>query len=231
MRTEVLQRPDFSMVKATFERPGESIVTTAGSMVSRDTAVEMKTALRGGLLASAKRKLLGGESLFLNTFTSTAPGQTLYLAPAAEGDVAQFQVRAGEALFIHSGAFLASESSVSLDTKWGGAKGFFGAGMFLLKAEGQGSVLVSAFGALHAVDVSGAGFICDNDNIVAFTAGLTYQVRKVGGMKSLLVSGEGLVCHFSGRGRLWMQTRNPSRFAAWVHPFRRVRSKSSGSSE
>lgn len=228
MQTQLLEQPDFSMVKATFERPGEAIVATAGTMVSRDTSVQMKTALRGGLLASAKRKLLGGESLFLNTFTSTRAGESVYLAPAAEGDIAEFQVRPQESLFIHSGAFLAGESSVKLDTKWGGAKGFFGAGLFLLKAEGEGRVLVSAYGALHPVDVSGAGFICDNENVVAFTEGLNYQVRRIGGMKALLLSGEGLVCHFQGRGRLWMQTRNPSRFAAWVHPFRRVQSKSSG---
>jgi len=228
MQTELLEQPDFSMVKATFDRPGEAIVATAGTMVSRDTSVQMKTALRGGLLASAKRKLLGGESLFLNTFTATRAGESVYLAPAAEGDIAEFQVRPQESLFIHSGAFLAAESSVKLDTKWGGAKGFFGAGLFLLKAEGEGRVLVSAYGALHPVDVSGAGFICDNENVVAFTEGLNYQVRRIGGMKALLLSGEGLVCHFQGRGRLWMQTRNPSRLAAWVHPFRRVQSKSSG---
>jgi len=228
MQTEVLQQPDFSMVKVTFARPGEALVATAGTMVSRDTSVQMKTGLRGGLLASAKRKLLGGESLFLNTFTATLPGESVYLAPAAEGDVAEFNVRPGESLMIHSGAFLASESTVKLDTRWGGAKGFFGAGMFLLKAEGEGKVMVSSYGALHPVDIRGAGFICDNENIVAFTDGLEYQVRRIGGMKSLLLSGEGLVCHFQGRGRLWMQTRNPSRFAAWVHPFRRVRSRSSG---
>src|SRR5262245_45903209 len=133
MQTEMLQRPDFSMVKTTFDRPGESMVAASGALVARDTSVQMKTALRGGLLASAKRKLLGGESLFLNTFTSTAPGESIYLAPPGEGDVVQFNVRQGESLFIHSGAFLASGTDVKLDTKWGGAKGFFGAGMFLLK--------------------------------------------------------------------------------------------------
>jgi len=228
MQTEILQRPDFSMVRATFERAGEAIVATAGTMVSRDTSVQMKTGLTGGLLASAKRKLLGGESLFLNTFTASAPGETVYLAPAAEGDLAEFRVRSGESLFIHSGAFLAGETTVKLDTKWGGAKGFFGAGMFLLKAEGEGRVLVNAYGALHPVDVSGQGFICDNENIVAFTDGLQYDVRRIGGMKGLFFSGEGLVCHFRGRGRLWMQTRNPARFAAWVHPFRRVKAKAQG---
>lgn len=225
MRTELLQRPDFSMARITFDRPGEAVQAEAGAMVARDPGIEMKTGLRGGLWASAKRKLLGGESLFINTFTAGAPGQTLLLAAGPEGDTAEFELRPGEPLFIQSGAFLAASDSVTLDTKWGGAKGFFGAGLFLLKAEGTGKVLLSAYGALHTVDVSGAGFLCDNENIVAFTSGLQYSIRKVAGLKGLLFSGEGLVCHFTGHGRLWMQTRSPSRFAAWVHPFRRVRAK------
>jgi len=230
MRTEILQRPDFAMVKATFDASGESVIATGGTMVARDPNVDMKTGLRGGLLASAARKLLGGETLFLNTFTASTPGESVYLAPACEGDITEFNVSPGEELFIHSGAFLASESTVQLDTKWGGAKGFFGAGMFLLKAHGQGRAFVSAYGALHRVEVSEPGFICDNENVVAFTAGLQYEIRRIGGMKSLLLSGEGLVCHFHGRGQLWMQTRNPQRFAAWVHPFRRVESSGSESS-
>jgi len=225
MKIEMLQKPDYSMAKITFDQAGESVVAESGAMVARDTGVAMKTAMRGGLLASAKRKLLGGESIFLNTFTAGAPGQSLLVAAATEGDAIQFDVTPQEPLFIQSGAFLASAPSVTLDTKWGGAKGFFGAGLFLLKAEGQGPVLVSAYGGLVPIDVDGEGFLVDNGHIVAFTTGLTYDVRKVGGLKSLLLSGEGLVCHFKGRGRLWLQTRNPSSFAAWVHPFRPVKAK------
>jgi uncharacterized protein (TIGR00266 family) len=219
MRTEV-------MARLTFDRAGESVMAESGAMVARDPGVVMKTAMRGGLLASAKRKLLGGESLFINTFTSAAPGESVFLAAAPEGDTVELEVRPGEPVFLQSGAFLAASDGVVLDTKWGGAKGFFGAGLFLLKAEGQGRILASAYGALHAVDVSGPGFVCDNEHIVAFSSGLQYDVRKVAGLRGLLFSGEGLVCHFHGQGRLWMQTRNPGRFAAWVHPFRRVQSSS-----
>jgi uncharacterized protein (TIGR00266 family) len=222
MKTELLEQPDFSLARVTFERAGESLVAESGAMVARDEGVAMKTAMRGGLWASAKRKLLGGESLFINTFTASAPGQTLYLAAGPEGDTLEVDLQPGEPLFIQSGAFLAAAETVKLDTKWGGAKGFFGAGLFLLKADGPGRILMSAFGAIHKVDVSGPGFICDNEHIVAFTSGLQYDIRKVAGMKGLFFSGEGLVCHFHGQGSLWMQTRNPGRFAAWVHPFRRV---------
>lgn len=224
MKLELLQKPDYALVKTTFEEAGESLIAEGGAMVARSTELTMKTSMRGGFLAAAKRKLLGGESLFLNTFTATAPGQTLYLAPPPEGDVLTHELGGAEPLFVQSGAFLAATSGVTLDTKWGGAKGFFGAGLFLLKAEGRGSILLSAFGGLHPVDVGPEGFIADNANIIAFTSGLDYDVRRIGGMKGLFFSGEGLVCHFRGQGRVYLQTRNPQSFAAWVHPFRRVKS-------
>ncbi|MEZ4338669.1 MAG: AIM24 family protein, partial [Sandaracinaceae bacterium] len=66
------------------------------------------------------------------------------------------------------------------------------------------------------------GYICDTSHVVAFTNGLSYNVQKVGGMKSLFFSGEGLVCNFQGQGRLWMSTRNPSSLASFVYPYRPV---------
>jgi uncharacterized protein (TIGR00266 family) len=185
----------------------------------------MKTQMQGGLLGAAKRKLLGGESVFQNTFTATAPGQQLWFAPGPEGDLEVVEMDGRTPIFLSSGAFLASAPTVQLDTKWGGAKGFFsGTGMFLLVAQGTGPLFFCAYGGIHAVDVGPAGYICDTSHIVGFTGGLQYTVNKVGGMKSLFFSGEGLVCNFQGQGRLWISTRNPSGLVSFVHPFRRVQS-------
>ena len=227
MRTEIRHNPDFGLLKVTFDAPGEELTTESGAMVGRDTAMEMKTNMQGGVGAAIKRRVLGGESIFQNTFTATAPGQTLYVAPAAEGMVEEMTIHPGSELFLQSGAYLASTSGVVLDTKWQGAKGFFSGGLFLLRAYGSGQIWFSSYGGLHTVDIGQQypGYICDNSHMVAFTQGLQYNVRKLGGLKSLFLSGEGLVCEFSGHGRLWMQTRNPGALATFLHPFRPVESK------
>lgn len=229
MLSEIRHNPDFGVVRFTFERVGEELTTEVGAMVARDAAVEMKTNMQGGLGGALKRKVLGGESFFQNTFTATAPGQTVWVAPAAEGAVEKIDLEHGRELFLQSGAYLASTPGVMLDTKWHGAKGFFSGGLFLLRAYGEGEIWFSSYGGLHVVDVgppeSGApypGYICDNSHMVAFTQGLQYNVRKLGGLKSLFLSGEGLVCEFSGQGRLWLSTRNPSSLATFLHPFRPV---------
>ncbi len=224
MQSELRHNPDFGVVRILFERPGEEVVTEAGAMIARDSAIQMKTNMQGTVGEAIKRGLVGGESFFQNTFTATAPGQTLWFAPPSEGSVEEIVLTPGMELFLQSGAYLASTPGVMLDTKWQGSRGFFAGKLFLLRAYGEGRIWFSAYGAHHAVDVGQThyAYLCDNTHVVAFTHGLSYTVKKLAGLKSLFLSGEGLVSEFEGRGRIWLQTRNPASLAAFLHPFRSV---------
>jgi uncharacterized protein (TIGR00266 family) len=225
MKYEIVDAPDFGLLKVTFEQAGERVVAESGAMVAMGAEVSTETSLRGGVFAAAKRKMLGGESLFQNTFTAQAPGQQLFLAPPPEGDVRALQLGPGEEYFMQSGAYLAHVGDqLQLDTKWGGVRSFFGGiGFFMLKLTGPGTVFYSAYGAIHPVNVQGT-YTCDTGHIVGFSPRLTYSIRKFGGFKGLFFSGEGLVCEFAGAGELLLQTRNPSSLVGFLHPFRRVRS-------
>ncbi|MCK6544321.1 TIGR00266 family protein [Myxococcota bacterium] len=225
MQSQIKHGTDFASLTIVFDAAGESVRVEAGAMIARDTSVQMQTSMRGGLGASLKRSLLGGESLFQNTFTATHAGQTLRLAPAMEGSIVEETIAEGQTIFLQSGAFVACTPTVQLDTKWGGAKGFFGAGLFLLKTTGPGTVWFSTYGALHAVELDGGEYVVDNAHLVAFDETLSYTIEKVGGLKSLLFSGEGLVCRLRGRGRVWIQTRSPGSLAWFLHPFRPVKAK------
>ncbi|WP_437597012.1 TIGR00266 family protein [Sorangium sp. So ce590] len=224
MRDEIRDNPEFGVLHVTFEHAGEQIIAESGAMVARDAAIDMKTSLQGGLASALKRRLTAGESLFQNTFTATAPMQSMRLAPAPEGSVERIVLRSGMEVFLQSGAYLASTPGITLDTKWQGAKGFFAGGLSLLRAYGEGLIWFSSYGGIHAIDVGRQheGYICDNTHLLAFTEGLRYQVRKLAGLKGLFLSGEGLVCEFQGHGRLWLQTRNPGALSAFLHPFRPV---------
>jgi uncharacterized protein (TIGR00266 family) len=224
VRHEIRHNPDFGVLHVTFERPGEQVITESGAMVARDPAIDMKTNLQGGLGSALKRTLAVGESLFQSTFTATAPAQSMWIAPAPEGSIECFTLHPGMEIFLQSGAYLASTPGIALDTKWHGAKGFFAGGLFLLRAYGQGLVWLSAYGGIHPIDVGREvhAYLCDTTHLVAFTTGLQYQVRKLGGLKGAFLSGEGLVCELKGHGRLWLSTRNPGSLATFLHPFRPV---------
>ena len=228
MQHQLIDTPDFGMLQVTFDQPNEKIVSESGAMVAMDTAIKMETSMRGGLFAAAKRKLMGGESLFQNTFTATAPGQRLFLAPAPEGDLRAMNLAPGQNFFLQSGAYVAHiGDELVLDTKFGGVKGFFGGvGFFMLKVTGPGTVYYCSYGALHEIDVPPEGYTIDNEHLVGFTDGLQYNVRKFGGMRGLFFSGEGLVCDFTGQGKIYLQTRNASSLAAFLHAFRPVKAQS-----
>lgn len=223
MDVAIRNRPDYASLHFVLAS-GEAVVTEAGAMMGMDPALKMETNMKGGLLGAAKRAL-GGESVFLNTYTATGDGQRLDVAPASPGDIVQVDL-SGTPLLVQRGSFCAGSPGVHLDTKWGGAKTFFsGEGLFMLQATGTGSVWLASYGAIEPIEVTGT-YIVDTSHIVAFDTTLTYKLRKLGGMKSLFLSGEGVVCEFSGTGRLWVQTRNAPALASFLHPFRRVAKKS-----
>ena len=162
---------------------------------------------------------MGGESFFINTFSaSNGPGEVI-VAPALPGDIIHLPVPTdGNAIMVQSGSWLASEATVTVDTKWGGAKTFFsGEGLFLLRCSGSGDMLVSSYGAIFEMDLpAGESYKVDTGHIVAFEEGIGYQVNKVGGWKSTILSGEGLVATFTGPGKLWQQSRSPADLVGWL---------------
>jgi uncharacterized protein (TIGR00266 family) len=217
MQSEIKYAPSYSLAIVTLSA-GESIQAEAGSMVGMSPGIEMETKAKGGLLGGLKRSVLGGESFFLNTFTSPSGGQ-ITMAPSLPGDIQHMQM-AGQTMFIQSGSYMGSAPSIEIDTRWGGAKTFFSSeGLFLLKATGTGDLFVSSYGAIHEIDLGpGEHYTMDTGHMVAFTDGVGYEVKKVGGWKSTLLSGEGLVVDLTGPGKVYMQTRSPQGFLAWLIP-------------
>jgi uncharacterized protein (TIGR00266 family) len=98
-------------------------------------------------------------------------------------------------------------------TKTGGMKGFFsGAGLFVLESQGQGQMIIGAFGALEPVMVDGS-MVIDTGHLAAWESTLQYKVGKSGaGWIASFLSGEGLVCHFQGQGMVYLQSRNAAEY-------------------
>ncbi|PPE72317.1 TIGR00266 family protein [Solimonas fluminis] len=208
--------PDFAFL--TVKVPaGETLKVEASAMATMDTHITMKTKLGGGL-----SRFVTGESIFINEFTAqNAPGE-IGIAAGAPGDMRHIYLD-GQIIYLQNSGYVASTSGVAVESKWQGlTKGFFsGESLFLIRCSGKGDLWFSSYGGVIEVDVDG-DYVVDTGNIVAFTDGLEYRITKVGGYKSLFFSGEGLVCRFSGRGRVWIQTRKVGAFIAWTFPFRRV---------
>lgn len=212
-------RPDYAFL--TVQIPAnQTLKVEASAMATMDTHLVMKTKLRGGL-----GRFLTGESIFVNEFTAEHAQAEIGIAPAAPGDLAHVFLRGNDdVIYLQNSAFVACDPRVNLETKWQGlVKGFFsGENLFLIRASGDGDLWFNTYGGLIELDVDGE-YVVDTGNIVAFTEGLDYSISKIGGYKSLFFSGEGLVCRFKGKGRVWIQTRTAGALAAWAHVYRPVK--------
>lgn len=217
MQTEVLYSPAYPTAKITLGA-GESVRAESGAMLAMSAGLSMETSATGGVMKGLRRAVLGGESFFMNTFTAQADGAELYVAPAYPGDLVSWPVNG--TLYVQSGSFLASSSGIEVDTQWGGGKAFFSTDdAFILRVSGQGDLVLSAYGALHAIDLQpGQTYTVDTGHLVAWTDGVAYEVRRAGNWKSTLFSGEGMVCDLTGPGRIYLQTRSQDAFVDWLAP-------------
>ncbi|MBI3761520.1 MAG: TIGR00266 family protein [Chloroflexi bacterium] len=217
METEVLYRPSYSLGVLKLGS-GEEVRVEGGSMVSMSQGVTLETKATGGIMKSLARSMLGGESFFQNNYKAPPNGGEVTVAPPLAGDLAIIDLK-NESLMLQSGAYVASEMGVAIDTKWAGAKGFFStSSLTMLRASGAGKLIVSAYGAIHEKNLAaGELYTVDTGHVVAFTEGIGFKVRKVGGLKATLFSGEGLVVDLTGPGRLLMQTRSVDGFVGWIN--------------
>ena len=216
---EVLHQPAFSLAVVQLQME-QSIQAESGAMVSMSANIELQSQMKGGLLGALKRAA-GGESAFISTFTARGGPGEVTLAPGSPGDIAAIEL-SGQPFFVQSSSYLAGDSSLTVDTKWGGAKSFFaGEGLFVLMVQGQGLLLVSSFGAIHRKMLRpGERYVVDTGHLVAWEGTTQYTLRKAAsGLFRSMMSGEGIVAEFVGPGELLIQTRNLEALAGLLKPF------------
>ena len=208
MEYEFSHRPSYTHLKITLER-GESIVAEPGAMIGHSTTISVDTGTsRDGLLSSAK-SMLGGESLFTNEFVAEDGPGTVTLAPPTPGDVMPHELRS-ETLYSTDGAFIAATEGIDIDSEVGGLKSVVGeASLIPLALKGTGTAFIDAYGGLEKLELNaGESYVLDNEHLIAWDDQIEYSTRRVGDLKSTLLSGEGLVFEFTGPGTAWYQTRD-----------------------
>lgn len=218
MQVTTRQTPAFGVARLQLA-DNETVKVESGAMMATSAGVTVQSKAEGGVLKSLKRAALGGESFFITTYTAPAGGGWVDVAPRLPGDLLTLEVAPGRALFIQKGSWLASSPSVEIDTKWGGFKNLLGSeGGFIVRAGGQGPVVVSCYGALETWDLAaGQTITLDTGHMVAYDESVTMGLRKIaGGLVQTFKSGEGIVFDFTGPGWVMSQTRNPNEFLGWI---------------
>jgi uncharacterized protein (TIGR00266 family) len=220
--------PAFGVARCQLDS-GERIRVESGAMMATSAGVAIEAKVEGGLMKGLKRSVLGGESLFITSYTAPAEGGWVDVAAHLPGDLVTRELTPDRALFLARGAWLASPAEVEVDAKWGGFKALVGGeGGFLIRLSGSGPVVIACYGALDTVRLGdGERLVLDSGHMVAFEEGVQMTLRRAVEGRSIqsLKSGEGFVFEFVGPGEVLTQTRNPGALVGWLTtalPFERA---------
>jgi uncharacterized protein (TIGR00266 family) len=218
VKYEIKYRPSYALLVINLEK-GETVTAESGALTYMTPEIEVHTRKREkSLLGSLGLRIIGGQSFWVNDYSAAeGPGEVSFVA-APVGDIEKLEVRPGQGYIIQKSAYIASTQGIDLDVKWEGfTKGLFGQGLFMIRASGNGQLFINTFGAIdtHLLN-AGETLIVDNFHLVGFSDSCSYSVKRFGGLKETLLSGEGLVTHITGPGEVHIQTKNLREFVDWI---------------
>ncbi len=214
--------------------PGDSCIAEAGAMMFKEAAVSMETIFGDGgaqpqkagffgkLLGGAKR-VLSGATFFITKFTHTGEGKACVAFSAPyPGKIIPLRLdQLGGELLCQRETFLAGAQGVKIDIAFQKKimTGFFGGeGFIMQKLSGDGWVFVHAGGMVVERELApGEELHVQSGCLVAQTSTVLFDVAPVGGVKSMLFSGEGFFfARLIGPGHVWLQSMPFSRLAGHI---------------
>lgn len=220
--------PGASCVMDVILKKGQSVNVESGAMIYHDTQMTLETIKASkGVLSSLKRTL-AGEKFWMNKFTAEEDG-VVGVGPSFPGDIKHLKIEKGEEWVIFKNAFIACSPGLEMGTKFKGMKkAIVSTGRsFQLVAraeENDEDLIISALGGFITRELAeGETLRIDNDHFVAREKSVDWGHRMVGGFKSSLFSGEGIIIEARGPGKIIMQTRSNVAFAEWI--YKMIRSK------
>lgn len=227
MQTEITNGPAAAVARIRLAQ-GETLTCEVGAMIamSPEFVVETTSGKKGGGggFVSGLKRLVAGENFFLNHFTAQAEDQEIIIGPGLLGDIVRHRLESGN-LIVQGSSWLASDPGIQIDATFQGlGKALFsGESIFWVKCSGVGDVLLSSFGAIYEVEVDG-NYVVDTGHIVAFEDTLQFEIGKAASsLIGSFLGGEGLVCKFKGRGKLYCQSHNPPSFGKSLGPMLKAR--------
>ena len=212
---------------------GETVIAEAGAMAYTDDGITFEAKMGDGSqpdqgffgkIASAGKRMLAGETLFMTHFTNTAGGNKPvgFAAPYPGKIIAINMAEAGEEVLCQKDAFLCAALGTQIGIAFTerASAGFFGGeGFILQKLEGDGMCFIQAGGTVIEKDLQGEKLLVDTGCVVGFTNGIEYKIEKAGsGFKTMMFGGEGLfLATLSGHGKVWVQSMPFSNLVARIH--------------
>lgn len=185
-----------------------NVRTEPGALYYMRGDLEIKASSGGGLLKGLSRKMMSGESFFVNEIHGSGE---VFLEPTFGHFLLHSIDEAQGALIVDNGLFYAGTSGLSVSAtmqKNVSSAMFGGEGLFQTKIAGKGIAIIFSpvpQEEIIRIDLRGEKLSVDGNFALMRTEGVSFKAEK--SSKSWLatsVSGEGLLQTFSGTGSVWI---------------------------
>ncbi|MEM1306388.1 MAG: AIM24 family protein [Pseudomonadota bacterium] len=212
--------------------PGESAIAEAGAMMFKAPSIHMDTVFGDGSqaqsglfgsIASAGKRLLTGESLFMTVFEHQGRGKArVAFAAPYPGTILAFDLtKFGGTLIAQKDAFLCAAKGVSIGIHLQKRimTGLFGGeGFIMQRLDGDGYAFVHLGGCVVERQLDhGEELHVDTGCVAAMTPDIAFDIVRAGSVKSMIFGGEGVFfAHLKGPGTVWLQSLPFSRLAGRV---------------
>ena len=208
--------------------PGETVVAEAGAMNYMDDGITFETKMGDGSeagagimgkLMGAGKRMITGESVFMTHFTNTGSGKksAAFAAPYPGKIIAVDMAMINGELLCQKDAFLCAAYGTEIDiafTKRFGSGFFGGEGFILQRLRGDGMAFIHAGGTVVKKTLNNETIRVDTGCLVAFDAGIDYDIQSAGNLKSMFFGGEGFfLATLRGSGVVFLQSLPFSRMA------------------
>ena len=198
MKFEIISSPN-SYLKVDFEK-NEKIIIEKGCFISSTGEYEFENKVEAKSVKNILAKFLSDKSLVYNVFKAKENLEMLFSARDT-AEIFSLEVSNNKPIMLVASLHFARTDGIKIIP--GGFKNDF-----YVKTEGNGILFLKAYGKIIEKNInSDKPIYVDEDAVIAFEEKLNYE-SITGGMKKLLTSGEGFLCKFSGKGKLWIQTKD-----------------------
>ncbi|MGC8495592.1 MAG: TIGR00266 family protein [Candidatus Micrarchaeia archaeon] len=218
MQYEILGN-DMQAVRVTLN-PGEKIYSDSGKLISKRGNVVMTPRLVGGLLKAVERKATGATGM-LTEFEAQNDVGYVSFGGVLPGKIFVVKLGQGEEFIAEHDAFLAAESSVnfSFTPVSIGAAFFGGAGWFLQRFEGPGTVFMHVVGDIIEHNLDGITPLeIDPGHVAGFDASLKYKITFVDNVRTMMFGGVGVfLAKFEGKGKVIAHTVSRLKLASDIY--------------
>ena len=226
--------------------PNETAIAESGAFMMMDDGIQMQTIFgdgsaqqTGGIfgkLLSAGKRVLTGESLFMTAFTNVGSGKKrVSFASPYPGKIIPLDLQElGGRIIAQKDAFLCAAKGVSIGIEFQKRLGtgiFGGEGFIMEKLEGDGLAFAHAGGYVVEKELQAGEILkVDTGCVVAYTAGIDFDIEFIRGIKNWMFGGEGLFfAILRGPGKVWLQSLPISRLAGRIIQYGTVNRKEEGS--